>query len=63
MKQDDFLRRSVKEIKCYQGITYKEIAELLEISYGSFINYLHGQYELGEEKAERLKEIIYDLKE
>ena len=57
------LRTQVKELKCFQNVTYKKIAELLGITYGSFVNYLHGQYELGEEKNNKLQEIINELKE
>ena len=28
---DDYLRNQCKYLKCYQGISYKEIAEYLEI--------------------------------
>ena len=28
---DDFLRNECKYLKCYQGISYKEIAEYLEM--------------------------------
>ena len=59
----DELRLQVRELKCYQGITYKEVAELLEIKHSSLINFLNNQYDLGKEKQERLQEIINDLKE
>lgn len=63
MNTCDNLRIQVKELKCYQDITYKEIAELLEIKQSSFLNFLHNQYDLGIQKQERLQEIINDLKE
>lgn len=57
------LRHKVKELKVYQGITYKEIAEYLEISRNSFYNWLNGYYELSNKKEQYLKEIISILKE
>lgn len=41
---DDFLRNQCKYLKCYQGITYKEIAEYLEIKQDSFYSWLKGYY-------------------
>ena len=57
------LRHKVKELKVYQGITYKEIAEYLEISRNSFYNWLNGYYEFSLEKENKLNEIISILKE
>lgn len=57
------LRHKVKELKVYQGIAYKEIAQYLEISRNSFYNWLNGYYELSNEKEQHLKEIISILKE
>lgn len=60
---NDNLRYQVKELKIYQGIAYKEIAEYLEVSKNSFYNWLKGYYELSFEKEQRLKEIVGTLKE
>ena len=57
------LRKEVKLLKALQGISYKEIAEFLEIRQDSFYNWLKGYYELGEEKQSRLLDIIACLKE
>ena len=57
------LRKDVKMLKAIQGITYKEIAEHLEINTKSFYNYLNNQYDLSIEKQKRLREIIDLLKE
>lgn len=57
------LRSEVKLLKAFQGITYKELAELLEIRADSFYNWLCGAYDLGERRQARLKEIIDTLKE
>lgn len=59
----DYLRKSVKELKAYQGVSYKEVAEYLEIKQSSFYSWLNGQYELGYYKRKRLEEIIDTLKE
>lgn len=60
---NDKLRKDVKLLKALQGISYKEIAELLEIRQDSFYNWLKGYYEFGEERQHRLVEIICCLKE
>lgn len=57
------LRKQVKILKALQNISYKEIAEYLEINQNSFYNFINGQYNLSQEKAERLQEIIINLKE
>lgn len=60
---NDKLRNDVKLLKALQGISYKEIAELLEIRQDSFYNWLKGYYEFGEEKQHRLFDVICCLKE
>lgn len=57
------LRTEVKLLKAMQGITYKELAEDLEIRQDSFSNWLRGKYELGLEKQKLLAELIAILKE
>lgn len=57
------LRKQVKLLKALQGVSYKEIAEYLELPPKSFYNWLNGQYEFGEEREKRLFEIVADLKE
>ena len=57
------LRKEVKLLKALQGISYKEIAEFLEIRQDSFYNWLKGYYDLGEVKQHRLLEVIACLKE
>lgn len=59
----DKLRKEVKLLKALQQISYKEIAEYLELPPKSFYNWLNGQYEFGEKRKERLKDIIETLKE
>lgn len=60
---NDKLRNDVKLLKALQGITYKEMADYLEIRQDSFYNWLKGYYNLGEEKQGRLLEVITCLKE
>ena len=57
------LRKEVKLLKALQGISYKEIAEFLEIRQDSLYNWLCGYSELGTQKQKRLNEIIETLKE
>lgn len=60
---NNYLREECKRLKCYQGITYKEIAEYLEIRQDSFYSWLKGYYNLGYSKQRKLKEIISNLSE
>lgn len=57
------LRHEVKLLKAFQGLTYKELAELLEIRADSFYNWLCGAYDFSEARQARLKEIIDTVKE
>ena len=63
MKLQENLRNQVKLLKALQDISYISISEYLEIKPNSFYNWLKGQYNLSQEKAELLKEIIDTLKE
>lgn len=60
---NEALRKQVKELKVYQDITYKELAEYLEIQRNSFYNWLKGYYNFSEEKQIQLQDIINNLKE
>lgn len=57
------LRQRVKLIKALQGITYKELAEYIELPPRSFYNWLDKQFEFSEERETRLKEILDILQE
>ena len=57
------LRKEVKLLKALQGISYKEVAEFLEIRQASFYNWLKGYYEFSEERQRRLLDVIACLKE
>ena len=48
-------------LKALRGISYKEIAEYLEIKPKSLYNWLRGDYELSQEKLKVLQEVIETL--
>ena len=60
---NDKLRKEVKLLKALQGISYKEVAEFLEIRQDSFYNWLKGYYEFGHTRQARLIDVISCLKE
>ena len=60
---NEYLRKECKLLKAIQGISYKEIAEYLEITQDSFYCWIKGNYDLGNKKQQRLRTIIEDLKE
>lgn len=62
LKQEN-LRKQVKLLKAIQGVSYKEIAEILEIKQSSFYSWLNNYYDLGEEKETVLKELVNNLSE
>ena len=55
---NDELRKKVRLIKALQGITYKEIAEYLDITVNSLYNWLRCQYDLSLAKQKVLQEEI-----
>ena len=62
MKRQDNLRKQVKVAKaCNDWITYKDLAEAIEITYNSFCNWLNRSYCLSENKARLLQDIVVDL--
>ena len=60
---NEYLRKKAKELKCYQSISYKELCSYIDITQGSFYAWLHGAYELGEERQQQLLEVIRNLEE
>lgn len=60
---NDILRKKVKELKCFQGISYKELASYLDITQGSFYSWINGHFNLGEERQQQLLEVIQNLEE
>ena len=64
MKNSDFLRQQVKLCKVYNPEwSYKQMAEVLNISTYGFYNWLHGYYELSNKREAELRELIADLME
>lgn len=57
------LRKECKLLKALQNVSYKELAENLEIKTDSFYCWLQGYYDFGDKKQQRLQEIISLLKE
>ena len=60
---NEYLRKECKLLKALQGISYTEIAGYLELSASSFYNWRCNAYDFGEEKQQKLQEIIANLKE
>ena len=63
IRLNENLRKEVKLLKALQGISYKEVAEFLEIRQDSFYNWLKGYYEFSDERQRRLLDVIACLKE
>lgn len=63
MDLNNQLRNDVKLLKAFQGITYRDFAEYLDINQGSLYLWLRGNFNLSYEKCMLLKNIIEDLKE
>ena len=57
------LRKHVKLLKALQGISYKEIAEYLEIKVDSLYSWLRGNYDFSEKRLSMLQNVITNLKE
>lgn len=57
------LREQVKIMKAINGdiITYKEVAEYLEISINGFYNWLNGAYNLSYNKQKKLEELVSNM--
>ena len=60
---NNYLREQCKLLKALQNVSYKELAEYLEIKQDSFYSWLRGYYNLSDEKQQRLNEILTNLKE
>ena len=60
---NEFLRKECKLLKAVQGVSYKELAELLEVRQDSFYSWLKGYYDYSDRRQERLKEILDTIKE
>lgn len=60
---NEILRKECKMLKVMQGVSYKELAELLEVRQDSFYSWLKGYYDYSDRRQERLKEILDTIKE
>lgn len=60
---NEFLRKECKMLKAMQGVSYKELAELLEVRQDSFYSWLKGYYDYSDRRQLRLKEILDTIKE
>ena len=61
---NEILRKEVKLLKAFQGVSYKELAEeYLGIRQDSFYSWLKGYYNLGEEKQKQLYDVVVTLNE
>ena len=58
MLSDEELRIRVKQLKVFQGISYKELAEYLEIRVSSLYNWLKCQYSFSHKRKERLEDLL-----
>ena len=47
---NEYLRKEVKMLKALQGISYKELAEYLEVKVNSLYSWLRGNYDFGENR-------------
>lgn len=62
MEKQNELRRMARLVKAnYTDITFKSLAEYLEISEAGFYNWLNGYYELSKSKSHKLECIVIDL--
>ncbi len=52
---NDFLRKECKMLKALQGVSYKELAEYIDIRQDSFYSWLRGYYNLSQEKQDQLR--------
>ena len=60
MKQDN-LRNQVKLAKVCSDITYKQLAQAIDIRFQSFYNWMNGAYDLSYKKAKELQDIVIDF--
>ena len=60
---NETLRNECKYLKAFQDVSYKELAEFLEIPVSSFYSWLSANYDFSFERQQRLKYIIETIKE
>ena len=59
----NYLRKKVRYLKAEHNISYKEVSQYLDIRKSSMYNWLRNQYDLSDQKALRLEEIIRTMEE
>jgi hypothetical protein len=52
------MRQKCKELKCFFGVPYIEIAEHLEVKKSSFYAWLRGNYNFSAQRLTRLQAIV-----
>lgn len=60
---NNILRKECKLLKAQQNISYKELAEYLEIRQSSFYSWLRGNYDFKDERQQQLQNVLSNLKE
>ena len=61
-KNQDYLREQVKLAKVYNDEwSYKQMAEVIQITDHSFYNWLNGFYDLSDHKEAELQDLIENL--
>lgn len=60
---DDILRLKIKQLKVFQGISYKEVASMLEVKPISFYSWVKGKYNFSKANKVLLRDIIEILEE
>lgn len=59
----NILRKEVKLLKAFNGISYTAFAEAIGVKQNSFYAWLRGQYDFGFYTEQELKQFIFKLKE
>ena len=60
MKQDS-LRENVRLLKAVNHISYKEIAQYMEMNVNSFYNFMSGAFDLGYDNQKKLERILSEI--
>lgn len=63
MVNNEIMRKRVRALKAFQHITFREIAEYLEIKDNSFYLWLNNHYNFGSSKLRKLDDILNNLTE
>ena len=60
---DEALRKQIRLLKALNGLSYKEIAQRLEMNIKSFYCWMYGKYNLATDKANIVQQKLLELKE